>query len=183
MIHMVQKRDINSEIILTLLQNDMHLREISRILAVSHATILRKLNFFVKEGILDFSFKGRNRVFSIKNNLQTKNYIYNAERYKLTQLLEKYPKLGIILNEVIKGTQGLVILFGSYAKFCAEKNSDIDIYIETFDKKVKSRIDSINSKINVKIGKFDKNDLLIKEIIKNHIILRGGELFYEKIFD
>ncbi|MEK6833060.1 MAG: nucleotidyltransferase domain-containing protein [Nanoarchaeota archaeon] len=180
---MVQKRDINSEIILTLLKNDRHLREISRVLAASHATILRKLNFLVKEGILDFSFKGRNKVFFIKDNLQARNYIYNAERYKLTQLLEKYPKLGVILNEIIKETSGLVILFGSYAKFCAGKDSDIDIYIETLDKKVKSRIESINSKINVKIGGFDKNSLLMKEIIKEHVILRGGELFYEKIFD
>lgn len=180
---MVQKRDISSEIILALLKSDRHLREISRILAVPHATILRKLNFFVKEGVLDFSFKGRNKVFFIKNNLQARSYIYNAERYKLTQLLKKYPKLGVILNEVIKETQGLVILFGSYAKFCAEKDSDIDIYIETLDKKIKSRIELINSKIDVKIGEFDKNSLLIKEIIKEHVILKGGELFYEKIFD
>ncbi len=183
MVHMVQKRDINSEIILTLLKNDRHLREISRILAVPHATILRRLNLLVKEGVLDFSFNGRNKVFSIKNNLQARNYIYNAERYKLNLLLERYPKLSIILNEIIKETKGLVVLFGSYAKFCADKNSDIDIYIDTLDKKTKSKIESINSKINIKIGRFDKNSLLIKEIIKEHIILRGGELFYEKIFD
>jgi predicted nucleotidyltransferase/predicted DNA-binding transcriptional regulator len=180
---MVQKKDINSEIILNLLKNDMHLREISRVLSVPHATISRKLNFLLKEGILDFTFKGRNKIFFIKNNLQARTYIYNAERYKLTQLLEKYPKLGVILNEVIKETQGLTILFGSYAKFCAEKDSDIDIYIETLDKQIKSKIESINSKISVKIGKFDKDNLLIKEIIKEHVLLKGGELFYEKIFD
>lgn len=181
--HMVQNRDVNLEIILTLLGENRHLREISRVLSVPHATILRRLNFLVQEGVLNFSFKGRNKIFSIKNNLQAKNYIYNAERYKFTKLLEKYPKLGVILNEVIKETNGLVILFGSYAKFCADKNSDIDIYIETMDNKIKLKIESINSKINAKIGKFDKNSLLIKEMIKEHVILRGGELFYEKIFD
>ena len=132
---------------------------------------------------MDFSFKGRNRVFFIKNTLQARNYVYNAERYKLNLLLEKYPSLSIILSEIIRNTNGLVILFGSYAKFSADKNSDIDIYIETSDKKLKSKIEAINSKINVKIGKFDKNSLLIKEIIKEHVILKGEELFYEKIFD
>ena len=37
-----------------------------------------------------------------------------------------------------------------------------------------------NSKLSIKIGKFNTKSLLIKEIIKNHIIIRGLEDFYER---
>ena len=39
----------------------------------------------------------------------------------------------------------------------------------------------INSKLSIKIGKFDTKSLLIKEIIKNHVIIRGLEDFYERV--
>jgi len=46
---------------------------------------------------------------------------------------------------------------------------------------VKEEIASVHSKIKVKIGEFDLGSPLIKEIVKNHVILRGVEEFYEKI--
>ena len=75
----------------------------------------------------------------------------------------------------------MIILFGSYAKFIPKEDSDIDIYVETTDKRIKENIQKINDLLSVKIGNFNKGDLLIKEIIKNHIIIQGGESFYEKL--
>lgn len=104
-----------------------------------------------------------------------------AEHYKLEKLIYFYPNLSIIVEDILKKAKSnLIILFGSYAKFIAKKDSDIDLFIETTRRKQKALIESINSKIRVKIGKFDKTNLLIKEIIKDHIILKGVELFYEK---
>ncbi|MBU0959512.1 MAG: nucleotidyltransferase domain-containing protein, partial [Nanoarchaeota archaeon] len=74
----------------------------------------------------------------------------------------------------------LAILFGSYVKGLEKKDSDIDIYIETNNKKVKQDLELIDSKINVKIGKYDKENLLIKEIEKDHVIIKGVEEFYER---
>ena len=71
------------------------------------------------------------------------------------------------------------MVFGSYAKDTANSKSDVDIYIETEDKKIKTEIESISSKVSVKIGKYDKSSLLIKEIEDNHIIIKGVEKFYE----
>ncbi|UZE94172.1 MAG: nucleotidyltransferase domain-containing protein [Candidatus Pacearchaeota archaeon] len=178
---MVQNRDnVDSEIILLLLKEETHLRNIARALKIPHSTILRKLDRLVKENILDYKKEGKNKVFFIKKNLQVKNYIFNAERYKFIKLLKKYSELNIIIEDILKKTsEDLIVLFGSYAKFIAKKDSDIDLYIETRNKKVRNNVESINSKIKVKIGVFDKNSLLIKEIIKNHIILKGMEKFYE----
>lgn len=182
MIHMVQNRDsLYSEIILLLLKEESHVRGIATALKESHSTVLRRLNELVKGNILDYKMKGKNKVFFIKKNLQAKNYVFNTERYKLIKLLRKYPKLNIIIDDVLKKTdERLVILFGSYAKFRAKNDSDIDVYVDTKNRKVKKEIESVNSKIKVKIGSFDIRSELIKEIIRNHIILRGIEEFYEK---
>ena len=180
---MVQnKNNLEYEIILVLLRNKAHLREIARILGESHSTILRKINELVKENILDYKKEGKNKVFFIKNNLQAKNYVYSAEIYKLNKLLKKYPELSIIFEDIKKNfSKGMIILFGSYAKDTPKKESDIDIYLETNDNKIKNKIRELNSKLSIKIGKFETESLLIKEIIKNHIIIRGLEDFYERI--
>jgi predicted nucleotidyltransferase len=183
MVHMVQKRDnIELEIILILLNEDLHLRAIAKKLSESHSTISRRLNELLKDNIIDYKIEGKNKTFFIKKNLKAKNYIFNAERYKFIKLLNQYPELNIIIEDILNKSKNMVILFGSYAKFKANKNSDIDIYVETKDKNIKKDLESLNSKINVKIGTFDPTDNLIKEIVKNHIILKDLEGFYEKIF-
>jgi predicted nucleotidyltransferase len=180
---MVQnKNNLYLEIILALLMNKAHLREIARTLDESHSTILRKINELLKENVLDYKTEGKNKVFFIKNNLKAKNYVYSAEIHKLNKLLKKHPELSIILEDVKKNFQkGMIILFGSYAKEIAKRESDVDIYLETNDNMVKTKIKEINSKLSIKIGKFDTKSLLIREIIKNHIIVRGLEDFYERV--
>jgi len=179
--HMSQKRNIEFELILQLLREQSHVRALSKSLGQSPATISRKLAFLVEENILDFKTQGKNKTFSLKKNIQSRNFIYKAEHYKLIKVTKEYPQLSIILNDIIKKTNNkLIILFGSYAKSSAKKTSDIDIYTETTDKNIKEEIESINLKIKVKIGEFDLNSNLIKEIIKNHIILKGVEEFYDK---
>ncbi len=179
---MVQKRNnVGMEIIGLLLNTDNHVRSIAKKLGEPHSTILRKLNKLKEENIIDSRKEGKNKIFFLKNNLISKTYILKAELYKLTKLLRTNPKLSIILEEILKKTdERLIILFGSYAKATAKKESDIDIYIETKNRNVKKTIEEVHSKINVKIGPFDRKSPLIKEIIKNHIILRGIEAFYEK---
>ena len=74
----------------------------------------------------------------------------------------------------------MALIFGSYAKSIEKKDSDIDIYIDTEDRKLREEVNRLDSRLSVKIGKYDKSNLLIKEIEKNHIIIKGVELFYEK---
>jgi len=179
MVH--NRNNLELEIILVLIKNKTHLREIARILKESHSTVLRKINDFVKENVLDYKKEGKNKVFFIKNNLKARNRVYSAEIYKLSKLLEKHPELNIIFWDIRKNfKKGMIILFGSYAKGIPKKASDIDVYMETTDKKTKNTIEDLNSRINVKIGKFDVNSLLVREIIKNHVIIGGVEDFYEK---
>lgn len=180
---MVQNRDnISLEIMLVLLKGKMHVRKIAQELGVPHSTVHRRVNELVTLNVLDFRMEGKNKVIFVKKSFQASNHVFNAERYKLIQLLQVYPKLNIILEEMLAKTDArLVILFGSYAKFIARNTSDIDIYVETTDEEVKSKMESVNSKIQIKIGEFDMNSYLIKEIIKNHVIVKGVERYYEEI--
>ena len=117
----------------------------------------------------------------MKKTAEAKSYVFIAENYKLIKLLEKYPNLRNAIEKIQRNKKiSLAVIFGSYAKYLAKKDSDIDIYIETADKKLKRDAELINSKINVQIGKYDKNNLLIKEIEKNHVIIKGVEELYER---
>jgi predicted nucleotidyltransferase len=181
-IHMVQKGDnLDSDIILFLLRGESHVRRLAKQLERSHSTVLRRLNDLLEENVLDYKMEGRNRVFFIKKNLQAKTHVFNAEHYKLMNLLKKYPEFGVIVEDILKRCdEKLIIVFGSYAKFMAKKESDIDVFVETRNSRTKEELEAIHSKINAKIGKFDLDSPLIKEIVKNHVILRGVEDFYEK---
>lgn len=182
---MVQNRNnswnLDYEVLLLLLKSERHLRGVARQLNQSHSTILRRLKRLQQENVLDFKTEGKNKVFFIKKNLQAKNHVLNAERYKLIKLLKRYPELGVIVEDVLINCRvGLIVLFGSYAKFMAKKDSDIDIYIETMNRKAKEEVEGVHSKIKVKLGKFDLESVMIKELVKDHVILKGAEEFYEK---
>ncbi len=180
---MVQKRNsLELDIVGLLLKSDNYVRGIAKELDEPHSTILRKLNNLKKENIVDSRKEGKNKIFFLKKNLLSKTYILQAELHKLTNLLRRKPELNIIFEDILKKTdEKLIILFGSYAKGLEKKDSDIDIYVGTKSRTVKKTVEDIYSKINVKIGSFDKKSPLIKEIIKDHIIIRGIEVFYEQI--
>ena len=179
---MVQKRDnIELDIVELLLKKENHVRGIAQKLQESHSTVSRKLNNLKKESVVDSRKEGKNKIFFLKKNTISHNYILQAELHKLRKLLRKHPELNIIFEEILKTTdEKLVVLFGSYAKGLEKKDSDIDVYIETKSRNVKKYVEEIHSKINVKIGPFDTKSPLIKEIIKDHVIIKGVEEFYEK---
>ena len=164
-----------------LMSGHAHLQELSRRTNIPQTTLRRVLDELLSKKILDYSIKGRNKIFKLTNNLESKFFVQMIENYNRLKLISSYPDLSIIFEDILDNIDcPLIILFGSYAKFRAKKDSDIDIYLETRSKAEKQKIESINSRINAKIGCFDPNNNLIKEIIKNHIIIRGVELFYEK---
>ncbi len=179
---MVQNRDnLELGIVEALLRAESHVRGIAKKLNEPHSTILRRLNHLRNEKVIDARREGKNKIFYLKKNLVSHTYILQAELHKLTKLLQHNPELSIIFEEILKNTnEKLIVLFGSYAKKIATTESDIDIYIKTKSRSVKRSIEEINPKISVKIGTFDIASPLIKEIIKDHVIIRGIEIFYDQ---
>jgi len=151
------------EILLLLLKKQMHGRELAKELKTSLTRVQSILAELRSINVLDYKVEGKNHVYFIKKNLVSKSFILNAENYKLAGILCKYPELEPVFQDVIKKTRcSLILLFGSYAKSTPGKDSDIDIYIETTDQKVKEEAQKIYSPISIKIGMFNPEDLCRK---------------------
>ncbi|MBI2129027.1 nucleotidyltransferase domain-containing protein [Candidatus Woesearchaeota archaeon] len=177
----MSQNNYNIRIIESLFKSGNHIRGLARLLKTNQTTIARKVHELYRENIVDFKQEGRNKAFFLKKTLEAKQYAYLVESHKLLKILKKYPHLRRIIELIRKNQKiSLSILFGSYAKGIAAKDSDIDIYIDTKDAKLKEEVEQIDSKISVKIGSYNKDSLLIKEIEKNHAIIKGTELYYEK---
>lgn len=180
MLHMSQK-DYKIQIVEALLKKENHVRGLAKELNTNQTTIARKTKELYQENAADFQMEGKNKVFHLKKTLEAKQYAYIAELHKLKEALQKYPRLRLITENIRKNPKiTLALIFGSYAKGTAHKDSDIDLYLETKDKKLKEEVELLDSKLSVKIGLYDPSNLLIKEIEKNHLLIKGIEVYYEK---
>lgn len=180
MLHMKQKC-YNMEILTLLLRNSNHVRGMAKELKTNPMTVLRATRELFEGNVVDYRQEGKNKVYFLKKTSEARAYVIMNETYKFIKLIKKYPELRKITDKIQKNKRiKLAILFGSYAKGLAKDESDIDIYVETTVQKIKQELEQIDSKLSIKIGKYNKSSLLIKEIEKNHVIIKGIEEYYEK---
>lgn len=174
------EQDIVIRIIAHLLKGDAHPRKLAKDLGISHTTILRKLKSLLDGNVVDFRTEGKNTVYFLKKTLEARVYIFMTEWYALGTLIEQAPHLRSVIRTLQERQDiPLAVLFGSYAKGTADQKSDIDVYIETDDREVKRELERCHSRLSIKIGPWQPENLLIQEIVKNHIIVKGVERYYE----
>ena len=179
----MEQKDYKFEIVNILAKSNSHIRGISRILGVNHMMVVRKLVCLEKENVVDYFSEGRNKVYFLKKSSEARSYFVMSENYKLVKLILKHPFLRDVISKIQKNNKiKLAFIFGSYAKGTETKNSDVDIYINCEDLNIKKEYSKMDSKFSIKLGKWDKKNLLIKESIENHILIKGGEIYYEKVF-
>ena len=101
--------------------------------------------------------------------------------------LEKYPTFRMFANEL--DSNAAVIIFGSYARFSADKSSDADI-ITISKKKMKlpshllpPQIHHIYMDEPSFLKSFQKKEKLMSEIMKNHIILNNHSYYVNVLWD
>ena len=181
--HMVQKRNnIQLDIVSLLSGEESHVRKIASKLNQPHVTISRRLKDLEQQNIVQYRTEGKNKIYSLKKNILAKKYLINSENHRLITTIEKYPFLEPVFTDILDICDSpLIIMFGSFARHAATDDSDIDIYIETEDTRLKKRLEMIDSRLSIKTGVFDQSSLLVREIIKHHVIVRGAEIFYEKL--
>ena len=166
---------------MALLKGKSHIREIARKLKTNQTSVKRKLDELYKQNIVDYRIEGKNYVYFIKKSLEARSIVIISESYSFILFLKKYLYLkGMIKKITEKENIDMAIIFGSYAKSIANESSDIDLYIESENLDLKKEIELIDSRLSVKMGRYDKENLLIKEIESNHIIIKGIEKFYKK---
>ena len=175
------EQNLTNEIVALLLKEDLHPRAIADQLKNNHVTVQRRLRDLTGDNIVDCRSEGKNKVYYLKRTIEARNAAMIAEIYKQTLVVAKYPVLrGIFRTAHLMPELPLVVLYGSYAKGTATKDSDIDIYIDTTDSAGKTLLEQKHSRISVKTGVFDTRDLLIREIMKDHVIIRGIEVYFDK---
>jgi len=161
-------------------------RDIAKKLKLNQKTVSNILAKLEKEDILKFSQEGRNKYYFLnKFNPDIKEIIKVIEISRKIKFLKKNAKLRGLFDNLEKNSEGVFAVFGSYAKGENTKNSDIDIFSLGKTPEIEKLEKSYNVKINIirsSKAKFDKNENIIKEIIKNHIILKGIEEFVDLIW-
>jgi len=191
----MEEKITNNFRILSLYRNDYsastHIRAMAKLIGTSHVALLPYLKRLEELKILYSEKTGKNKQYHLnKDNILTKHYLTITEELTTIDYLEKnflIKKLAEHLNEI--NTANPLILFGSYAKDYATEESDIDLFCigklaENQISHIKKFESTFGKKINIKTATTENfntglrtGDILIKEVIKNHIILKNADPF------
>jgi predicted nucleotidyltransferase len=178
-------------------RKSIHVREIARRVGVRPSSILPHLQKLVNLNVLTHSLvpRGRNKEYSLNlDNLSTKYCMAEAEINVTFNFLQNNYLIKKVLSELGKELEGVALLFGSYAKQVATAKSDIDIFLisnhKVNDSSVEEISRTIGKDINVEradrgqfVRNFSGNEPLTREVVGNHIILKGFDVFCDMMWD
>ena len=164
---------------------EYYIREAARKLKVSPRTALIALAKLEKRGILESKTKGRIKFYSIRKSGLSGEFMVLTEQYKKIRFLEKNPLIREVLEKTDGFMKGIVIVFGTYAKGTQKGDSDLDLFIagRHDERRIKHFGKKYGIEVNVKrypMKIFEKGigeDVLLREIAENHVIIRDAEGF------
>ncbi len=188
---MYQKRNKELDVISLYSGNyksEFYLRQISKIAKLPLKTCQNVLITLEKNRILKSKVEGKNKYFSLNlDNIQTKSILLQAEIYKTDIFLEKYSQFKTFLKEL--KTNIPIIVFGSFAKLTADKNSDVDLLIIS-EKEQKLplhllpyKVHEVNLSESYFIKAVKEQETLIKEIEENHIVLNNHSFYINLMWE
>ncbi|HLD02215.1 MAG TPA: nucleotidyltransferase domain-containing protein [Candidatus Nanoarchaeia archaeon] len=168
---------------------ELYIREVERLLRTSSRTALVTLDKLEKKGILESKTRGKIKVYTIRKTIISREYFLLAEQYKKILFLEKNHLIKEIIEKLDSILGKFSLIFGSYAKGTQKEDSDMDLF--TIGKCDKDKIREISRRygieINIKsypIEIFEKeinDDMLLKEVIENHVIIKDAEGFVGRV--
>ena len=188
---MYQKRNRELDVV-SLYSGDykskFYLRQISKLAKIPLKTCQNILAILEKEKVLKSKTEGKNKYFNLNlDNIHVKAYLLKAEIHKTEIFIEKYPEFKTFLKSV--HTNAILIIFGSFAKFKADKNSDLDLFIVS-NKEENLPFHLLPYKVHQNSLKeesfrkaINKKETLIKEIEENHIILNNSSSYVNIIWE
>ena len=120
-------------------------------------------------------------------NIKTKSYLLQAEIYKTDNFLESYPQFKIFLKSL--KTNILLVIFGSFARLKAGKDSDLDLLVVSEKEQnlpfhlLPYKVHQVNLSENSFVKAIKEQETLIKEIEENHIILNNHSFYINAVWD
>jgi hypothetical protein len=168
-------------------ESKFYLRQISTLTNLPLKTSQNALKYLEKIKILKGKIEGKNKYFTLNlENIQTKSYLLQAEIYKTDIFLDSYPLFKPFLKEI--DTNIPLIVFGSFAKFKADKNSDIDLLVIS-DKDSRLpfhllpyKVHQISLSEGTFLKSFESGETLIREIESAHVILNNHSFYINFIW-
>ncbi|RLG15188.1 MAG: hypothetical protein DRN71_02015 [Candidatus Nanohalarchaeota archaeon] len=168
---------------------EYYIREVHKLLKISPRTAQLILDNLEKKTVLESRTRGKIRLYKLKNTMIAKEYISLTEQYKKISFLKKNHLTREIIEKTTPCIKGIGIIFGSYAKGIQKKDSDLDIFIAGhYDKDKIAHISKLyGTDISIKnypdnlFRKNIKKDVLLKEVLENHIIICGCEKFIDAV--
>lgn len=168
---------------------EYYIREVEKLLHVSSRTALVTLAKLEKKGILESKTKGKIKSYSIKKSTFSREFFILTEQYKRIHFLEENQLIKEVFEKSDEFLQGIVVVFGSYAKGIQKEDSDLDLFIvgNYEEDKIKEIGKKYGIDINIKsypMKIFEKemhDDVLLKEVSENHIIVRDIEGFVKGV--
>ncbi len=161
---------------------EFYLRQISKLAKLPLKTCQNVLIALEQNRILKSKVEGKNKYFSLNlENIQTKSILLQAEIYKTDIFLEKYSQFKTFLKELKNSIP--IIIFGSFAKLTANKDSDLDLLIISEKEQklpfhlLSYNVHEVNLSENSFIKAVKKQETLIKEIEEKHIVLNNHSVY------
>ncbi len=168
---------------------EYYIREVEKLIKISPRTAQLILESLEDKGLITSKIKGKIKAYTLKRSASCRRYLVFTEQYKAITFFEK----NLMINEIIDKTRpfisGVGIIFGSYAKGTETKHSDLDVFVAgKYDvagiRKV-SELYGVDVSVKCYPSKtFEKNikkDVLLKEILKNHVVFLGSEQFVNAV--
>lgn len=174
---------------------------IAKSLKEHYSFVYRVVNRLIEDSVIVKTKVGKYYLCSL--NLRNEKTLALLQLSKIERKEEFYgvnKKLKLILKDFVRTTQEelknnlvAVILFGSFARGIATKESDIDVLLVG---KKKPKVERIVKEIYAKYGREiavitmtpkefrkQKEKPIIKEIMKDHYVLYGAENFVNLVFE
>jgi len=179
----MEQKDYVLEIVKFLTNGGNHVRGLARGLGTNPMMVGRKIKYLVENNVVDLELRGRNNFYFLKSTPEARAFVLMSEEYSLVLFLKEHLFLREIIEKIQKDKRvKMAFVFGSYVKNLNKKGSDIDFFLVTNNLSVKKEFESLDSRFSVKIGEYDLENNLVKEIDRAHVLIKGGEFYYEKIF-
>lgn len=157
----------------------LYLREISKLAGLPLKTTQTVLGELEKNRIVKSSMHGKNKYFSPNlENIETKLYLMQSEVCKTLAFVKKYPLFKPFLKE-LKNISAPIIVFGSFAKFTADKNSDVDMLVISGSSVslpfhiLPNKVHEISLSENEFKKGHETGEALIMEIEENHVVFNN----------
>jgi len=189
------KRNAKLSILRLLIENpekDYSIRKIALERNINYRSAYEMVKRLEKEGVVNVRKYGNVSIVKFNHNFNESVFLVENQRKK--ELL-KNKNLRVLYRRIkeIKNPFFICVVFGSYAKGTARKGSDLDLCVITNEEKVDREINTILdiTPFEIHYLKFSSDEFIKmlkttefnvgKEIVKNKIILKGIEGFYELV--